>query len=179
MDRPDKSSDESRGQSSPSWAGVLVLYCLAAGLMAAMLEMERSQYAAERDHARLTATSYALAEARQEDLGRNLSDGQTRIIHLTATEPRFLAGALALNESLHWGALFCDGLGPRDMGQPFKIWSIGAGGAATQLSEIRPAPGVSVYPFEWASDVSPIQRVEITAGSGAAGAAAIFSGSLQ
>ncbi len=166
--------------SRQSWAGVLVLACLAIGLLAAMLEMERARANSERDYARVTSTTYVLQQARLEDLGKNLADGNTRIVHLQSSGIAQSAGAaLALNQNLHWGALFYDGLAPLDGAKPYEIWAIGAGGAATELSAVAPESGVSVYPFSWTGDPGPIGRIEINSGDRAAGAALIFNGSLQ
>ena len=156
-----------------------MLYCLAAGLLAAMLEVERSRFAAEREYSRVTATSYGIAEARQEDLGTKLADGRTRMLHLAAPNSRSIVGALALNEPLHWGALFCDQLPPLESRRQYEIWSIAPGGAATRLAGIQAAPGVSIYPFQWTDDAPASQRIEITDGNRASGAAVIFAGSLQ
>jgi hypothetical protein len=179
MQGPDHFSNENLAQGPPTWAAALVFSCLATGLFAAMLEVEESQFRSERDHAKLTETSYGVAEARQEDLGRFLADGRTLMIHLSTESPGLSAGAMALNESAHWGALFCDGLPALDSGKEFEIWTIAAGGEATRLGSFQPKPGVSVYQFQWNEDVLPAVRVEITAGERSGGAAVVFDKSLQ
>jgi hypothetical protein len=70
----------------PSWAGILVLACLALGLMAAMLELERSQSLSDRRYAKATATSYVVQQARLEDLGKNFADKNTQLIHLQSSQ---------------------------------------------------------------------------------------------
>ena len=163
-----------------SWGGVLILACLGMGLLAAMVEIERSRANSERDYARATSTTYVLQQARLEDLGKNLADGNTRIVHLQSSGiAQSGPAALALNENLRWGALFCDRLAPLDGGKPYEIWAIGGNGAPTELSGVAPQSGVSVYPFTWSSDPGRIKRVEIDSGDRAAGAALIFQGSIQ
>jgi hypothetical protein len=164
----------------PSWAGILVLACLALGLMAAMLELERSQSLSDRRYAKATATSYVVQQARLEDLGKNFADKNTQLIHLQSSPDRPMPGAaLALNETLHSGDLFCDGLLPLDSGRKYQVWGIAAGGAATHLGDVKAEPGVSVYPFSWTPDLTGMARIEINSGDRAAGATMIYVGSLQ
>jgi hypothetical protein len=166
--------------SRQSWSGVLVLACLAIGLLAAMLEMERSRANSERDYARATSTTYVLQQARLEDLGKNLADQNTRIVRLQSLgNAQSGSAALALNQNLRWGALFYDALAPLDGGKPYEIWAVGPSGTATELSGVAPEPGISVYPFSWTIDPGPISRIEINSGDRAAGAALIFNGSIQ
>jgi hypothetical protein len=164
----------------PSWAGILVLACLALGLLAAMVELERSQSLSDRQYAKATATSYIVQQARLEDLGKTLADKNTRLIHLQSSADHSMAGAaLAVNQTLHSADLFCDGLLPLDSDQKYQVWGITPDGAATHLGDVTAEPGVSVYPFSWTPDLTGLARIEINSGDRAAGATISYFGSLQ
>jgi hypothetical protein len=172
--------ESNRGENRQSWAGALVLTCLALGFLAAMLELEQARTNAAREYAKATATSYVLQQARNEDLGKNLADENTRLVHLQSNEDsQPLGAALALNEKLDWGALFCDALTPLGAGAKYEVWGLGTGGTATQLGAIAPEAGQSVYPFSWTGSVTGVQRIEINSGDRAGGATLIYTGSLQ
>jgi hypothetical protein len=161
-----------------TWAGVLILSCLAIGLLCAMFELECSQVNSERDEAKLTAAGYVLQQARQEDFGKYLADGNTRLIHLQSSTDAAQAAGLAINQPLHWGTLLCDSLVPLNPGQQYEIWAIGAGGETTRLAGVTAQAGISVYPFQWNSAVS-ILRIEVNAGARTDGGVLIYAGSLQ
>jgi hypothetical protein len=165
--------------SQTSWSGTLIFACLVIGLLAGMLELERSRYKSERDRAMQMMTSVELLQAREERLGKNLSDNGTQLIRLSSSlESGPQTASLAYNLTLRWGALICDQLPPLPDGQHYQIWAV-TGGNAIQLADIDPKPGVSVYPFHFDSTGDKFDRIEITAGPRATDQPALFTGDLN
>jgi hypothetical protein len=170
----------SRTRDDSSWAGTIIICCLAIGFLGAMIQFERARYGSELNRAYQLATSVELAQADQETLGRNLSDPNTVLVHLSgfaATDGH--ASALAFNLPLRWGALLCDRLTKLPDGQHYEVWAIlnGSPDNAALIAVLDSEPGVSVYPFHFQSDIVSADRIEITAGPRSA-AAPVLNGEI-
>jgi len=165
---------------SSSWAGVLIICCLALGFLAAMFHWEQARYQTERDRAATLLTAAELGMARAESLGRNLADPRTRLIHLSGPLLTEAGGAaLAYNEAIHWAALFCDRLPRLDSGRHYEIWAGADQSQWVRLASIDAEPGTSVYAFHWSAAPGRLQRIEISAGPRVSQQPPLLSGQIQ
>jgi hypothetical protein len=148
-----------------TWAGTVIIACLAIGLLSAICRFEMARLQAEREHAMNLAGEASLIEGQQEDLGKLLSDPETRLISLSATNYSDLRGAtMAWNGRLQRAVLFCDKLPILGDADQYEIWVADSAGTFSRLGGVDAHPGVSVYPIRFAALTSPISRLEITAG---------------
>src|SRR5215469_16800728 len=85
--------------STTSWTPILILTCLALGFTASAVEYERARAVGERSRASVLAADNSVAHGRMEDLGKFLSDSQTRWIRLTSPDH-----ASALHAVVAWNA---------------------------------------------------------------------------
>jgi len=165
---------------SSSWAGVLIICCLALGFLAAMFHWEQTRYQTERDRASTLLTAAELSAARAESLGRNMADPRTRLIYLSGPLLADVRGAtLAYNEAIHWAALFCDRLPILEAGRHYEIWAGDDQVQWTRLASIDPEPGTSVYPFYWSAAPGRPQRIEISAGPRLSQQQSLLGGPIQ
>jgi hypothetical protein len=145
-----------------------------------MVQFERARYGNELNRAYRLVTSVELAEADRETFGRNLSDPNTVLIHLSgfaSTDGH--TAAMAFNIPLRWGALLCDQLTKLPDGQHYKVWAVSNGDPENPvlLTAFDSQLGVSVYPFHFQNQVLSADRIEITAGP-RSGLAPILNGEI-
>lgn len=165
---------------SSSWAGVLIVCCLALGFLAAMFHWQQTRYQTERDRAGTLLTAAELSMARAESLGRNMADPRTRLIRLSGPMLAETGGAaLAYNEAIHWAALFCDQLPVLDSGRHYEIWAGDDEAPWARLASIDAQPGTSVYAFHWSAAPGRLQRIEISAGPRLSRQQPLLSGRIQ
>jgi hypothetical protein len=153
------------GTPPSSRAGTLVFACLAIGLLASVVQMQRLRIRNEQQRANVMATTADLYAGRSQELGQLMADSHTQLIRLMPGEMSDMHSAsMVWNGSRLRGALFCDQLPIQNAGQSYEIWAVDAGGGASQLADVNAEPGVSVYPFH--SAVVPVRpdRFEITDG---------------
>jgi hypothetical protein len=105
-----------------------------------------------------------LVAGQQEELGRLLSDSQTRQAPLAPTPGSAVRYAtFAWNDEKGQGALFCDQLEPLPAGSRYQIWAGSTESAdATRLAELDARPGVAVYPFSLPRRLGPTPQLRLT-----------------
>ncbi|MGA2583447.1 MAG: hypothetical protein ABSG31_09240 [Tepidisphaeraceae bacterium] len=177
--RPDSGRDNSNSNVQ-TWAGTVVIACMAIGLLSAICRFEMARLQAERERAMNLAGEASLVEAQQEDLGKLLSDPDTRLIPLSATNYSDLRGAtMAWNERLQRAVLFCDKLPILGDADQYEIWVADSSGTFSRLGGVDAHPGVSVYPIRFAALASPMSRLEITAGPRELAKGPVLVGEIQ
>jgi hypothetical protein len=175
--RPDGYANAHR--KSSGWGAVLVIACLAIGLLAAAVQMLREQLRTEEYRANEMNTSAVFVESQAENLGKFMADPHTVLVGMSGSSGSAVHSAsLAWNPAQNSGVLFCDELPIFDASRQYEIWSTGDAGSASRLAEIRAKPGTSVYPFKAIPTSGDVSRFEITAGPRVPGQAPILAGSL-
>jgi hypothetical protein len=165
--RPDSGRDNSNSNVQ-TWAGTVVIACMAIGLLSAICRFEMARLQAERERAMNLAGEASLVEAQQEDLGKLLSDYSD------------LRGAtMAWNERLQRAVLFCDKLPILGDADQYEIWVADSSGTFSRLGGVDAHPGVSVYPIRFAALASPMSRLEITAGPRELAKGPVLVGEIQ
>jgi hypothetical protein len=178
--------DAQRPAASPTaggrsgWAGVLVFACLALGFAASAVQYERVAVTSQRNRAEILATADSRVEGQLEDLGKFLSDPQTRMIRLTGSAGSPVANAvIAWNTAARRGYLLCDQLPVLDSGNGYELWALHGGDEAVKIATIVAKAGDSVYLFQaWRAMDGKI-RLQITAGPRSSGKPPILAGEIQ
>jgi hypothetical protein len=166
------------GVPSPVWAVILVLACLALGLVGGVVQWERGRADVEQRRAVSMAVHDSLLQAQREDLGKLLADPQTRMVRLLPSDgSRVTQAVIAWNPAQQTGFLFCDQLPALDSGVSYEIWAT-RDAEPSPISRIDARPGLSVYRFRPDGGLNAVRRWEITAGPRSADAAPILVGVL-
>src|SRR5580658_4548372 len=109
------------------WAGSLILACLGLGFAASAVEFERVAATAQRNRANTLAAVDSVYEGRLEDIGKFLSDPQTRLIRLAPSDDAGISSAVvAWNAAAQRGYLLCDDLPVLNSGNNYEMWAISA-----------------------------------------------------
>jgi hypothetical protein len=180
MNGPDeKRPAYDRGGAYPSRPGTLVFACLAIGLLASAVQVQRLRIHNEQQRATVMATTADLYAGKSQELGQLMADSHTQLIRLSSAENSPVRGAsMAWNAGRRRGALFCDQLPIQNAGQSYEIWAVDAGGSASQMADVKAEPGVSVYPFRSAVGTANANRFEVTDGPRLPGQGPILSGAV-
>ncbi|MGD0768827.1 MAG: anti-sigma factor [Tepidisphaeraceae bacterium] len=162
------------------WAGLLIFACLALGFAGSAVQYERVAATSQRNRAEVLATADSRVEGQLEDLGKLLSDPQTRMIRLTGLPGSSVANAvIAWNGAARRGYLLCDQLPVLDSGSGYELWMLHGGDEAVKIASIVAKAGQSVYLFQaWGAMDGKI-RLEITAGKRSTGKAPILAGEIE
>jgi hypothetical protein len=162
------------------WAGVLVFACLALGFAGSAVQYERVAATNQRNRAELLATADSRMEGQLEDLGKLLSDPQTRMVRLTGLPGSSVANAvIAWNAAARRGYLLCDQLPVLDSGSGYELWALHGGDEAVKIATIVARAGDSVYLFQAWRQMDGKIRLEITAGARSPGKPPILSGEIE
>ena len=160
------------------WLSLLVLACLAMGFAASAVQYERIAATNQRNRAELLATADSRMEGQLEDLGKFLSQPQTRIIRLTGSAGSSIANAvIAWNAAAGRGYLLCDQLPVLDCG--YEIWVLHGGDDPVKIATIVAKAGDSVYLFQALGAMDGKIRLEITAGPRSSDKPPILVGEIE
>jgi hypothetical protein len=162
-----------------TWAATIVIACLALGFMGAIIQSLGRALGREQNIANQTKSAAEYAQSINEDVGKLLADPQTKLVRLTSASLLSADAAIAWNGARHDGALFCDQLPMLPASQPYEIWAIGGADQGAKVVEVRPEPGVSVYPFHYSDTPERLTRFEITAGARDAARQPVLTGTIQ
>jgi hypothetical protein len=164
-----------------NWGATLIIACLALGLSAGVIQLERAQIAQQRNRMAAVTAAASLRESQEEDLGKLLADPETRLVPFEA-DAAIGQATVAWNERLQQGAIFCDHLPISDSGQPYAVVAYdsppgqpatdqpGSGhagkdrtitGQSRQIATLQVRPGVSVYFFSSGSPIHLVRRIEV------------------
>jgi len=162
------------------WAGVLILACLALGFAGSAVQYERVAATSERNRAEILAAADSRTEGQLEDLGKLLSDPQTRMVRMAGLPGSSVANAvIAWNAGARRGYLLCDQLPVLDSGGGYELWALHGGDEPVKIATIVAKAGDSVYLFQaWRAMDGKI-RLEITAGARSSGKAPILAGEIE
>jgi hypothetical protein len=161
------------------WAGSLILACLGLGFAASAVEYERVAATAQRNRADTLAAMDSVHEGRLEDVGKFLSNPQTRLIRLAPSDDAAVSSAvIAWNSAEQRGYLFCDELPVLDTGERYELWAVGAANPV-KLASIEARVGSSVYAFQAETAIAGKTRVEVTAGARSGNKVAILAGEID
>jgi hypothetical protein len=168
-------------RSSFSWTPVFIFTCLALGFAASAVEYERARAVGERGRASVLAADNSVTHGQMEDLGKFLSDSQTRWIRLTNPDHGSpLHAVVAWKGAALSGYLFCDQLPALDAGSDYQLWTRSSSAEPQSIATIAPEAGVSVYPFHFQSGALVIgNRLEMTAGPRSNANSAILAGEIE
>lgn len=169
----------SAGGRISTWAATVVIACLALGFLGSMIHSLSQELGRQQNVAHGFRVDADAAQGQSEETGRLLADPQTQLVHLTSASHLASDASIAWNGARHDGALFCDNLPVLPASQAYEIWAIGRADQGEKVVEIRPAPGVSVYPFHYSDALERLSRFEITAGSRDAVKPPVLMGALQ
>jgi hypothetical protein len=177
-------SEAERGRSAinariSTWAVTVVFACLALGFLGSMVESLSRQLGQQQKLANQSKTNAEYAQSLNEDMGKLLADPQTQLVRLSSPTLSSANAAIAWNASRHDGALLCDTLPLLPASQAYEIWAISPSDQGAKVVELRPAPGVSVYPFHYSDAAARLSRFEVTAGSRDAAKPPLLSGTVQ
>ena len=162
------------------WAAPLILACLGLGFAASAVEYERVVATAQRDRADALAAIDSVYEGRLEDIGKFLSDPQTRLIRLAPSEDASISGAvIAFNGPEQRGYLLCDDLPMLGSGDNYEMWAIGAGAVPVKIASFEAKVGHSVYSFQARAAIGGKTRLEVTAGARSHGKVAVLAGEID
>jgi len=164
-----------------AWPTVVIFACLAVGFLASAVEFQRSTIQTQRQQSQVLATADSEVEGRMEDVGKFLSDPQTKYIHLTGSDGQPASHAvIAWNPAQQSGYLFCDQLPVLDPGIGYELWGLRPSADPVKIASVQPAAGTSVYPFRIRDHGFEIgNRIEITAGPRSATNSALLSGQVD
>jgi hypothetical protein len=176
-----RSEAEARRNSTPisTWAVSVIFACLALGFLGSAIGSLSRELGHEQHQANVSKTAAQFAEGLNEDMGKLLADPHTQLVRLSSGALLSADAAIAWNGTTHDGALFCDKLPMLDSPQAYEIWAIAGSDQGAKLGEVRPAPGVSVYPFHYSDGLDHLSRFEVTAGSREAGKPPVLTGAVQ
>jgi hypothetical protein len=162
-----------------TWAVTVIFACLAIGFMGSMIESLSHHLGQQQKLANQSKTDAEYAQSQSEDVGKLLADPQTQLVRLTSTTLASANAAIAWNASRHDGALFCDTLPLLPQAQAYEIWAVSPSDQGAKVVDVRPSPGVSVYPFHYSDATARLSRFEVTAGSRDATKPPLLSGTVQ
>jgi hypothetical protein len=162
-----------------TWAATVVIACLALGFLGSMVQSLSRELGREQNLANGSKSVAEYAQSLNEDVGKLLADPRTQLVRLSSPSLLAADASIAWNGARHDGALFCDKLPLLPSSQAYEIWAIGRADQGAKMVEVRPAPGVSVYPFHYSDAVERLSRFEVTAGSRDAAKPPVFAGTIQ
>ncbi|MGD0387943.1 MAG: anti-sigma factor [Tepidisphaeraceae bacterium] len=163
-----------------NWSGLLVFACLALGFVASAVQYERVAATSQRDRAEILATADSRMEGQLEDLGKLLSDPQTRMVRLTGSPGSSVANAvIAWNAAARRGYLLCDQLPVLDSGSGYELWALHGGDDPVKIATIVAKAGDSVYLFQAWGEMDGKIRLQITAGPRSSDKPPILAGEIQ
>jgi hypothetical protein len=157
---------------------LLIFACLALGFAASAVQYERLAATSQRNRAELLATADSRTEGQLEDLGKFLSQPQTRMIRLTGPAGSSVANAaIAWNAATGRGYLLCDQLPVLDGG--YEIWLLHGHDDPVKIATLSAKAGQSVYLFQAWREMDGKIRLQITAGPRSSGKAPILAGEIE
>jgi hypothetical protein len=164
-----------------AWPTVVIFACLALGFLASAVEFQRTTIQTQRQQTQVLATADSEVEGRMEDVGKFLSDPQTKNIHLLGADGQAVSHAvIAWNAAQQSGYLFCDQLPVLDTGIGYELWGLRPSADPVKIASVQATAGTSVYPFRIRDHGMEIgNRIEITAGPRSATNSALLSGQVD
>jgi hypothetical protein len=159
---------------------LLIFACLALGFAASAVQYERIAATSQRNRAELLATADSRMEGQLEDLGKLLSEPQTRMIRLTGSPGSSVANAvIAWNAAARRGYLLCDQLPVLDSGSGYELWALHGSDDPVKIATIVAKAGDSVYLFQAWREMEGKIRLQITAGPRSSGKPPILVGDIE
>lgn len=162
-----------------TWAVTVIIACLALGFMGSIIQSLGRALGRQQNITNTARTAADYAQSVDEDVGKLLADPQTKLVRLTSPSQLTADAAIAWNEARRDGALFCDKLPLLPASQSYEIWAIGRSDKGAKVVEVRPAPGVSIYPFHYSDASVHLIRFEVTAGAPDATRPPALAGTVQ
>jgi hypothetical protein len=171
-----RSGAERRSAPIGTWAVTVVFACLALGFMGSVIRSLSNKLGQEQNATNSSRTAEQFAAGMNEDMGRLMADPQTQLVRLSSGNQLAADASIAWNAQRQDGALFCDSLPVLPASQAYEIWAIDGSDKGAKVVEVRPEPGVSVYPFHYSESGGKLAKFELTAGKDRT---AVLSGSVQ
>jgi len=162
-----------------TWAVTVIFACLALGFLGSIISSLGRELGQQQNQAKVSKTAAQFAEGLNEDVGKLLADPHTQLVKLSSGALLSADAAIAWNGARHDGALFCDKLPMLDSPLAYEIWAVDGSDQGTKLAEVKPAPGVSVYPFHYSDSLDHLSRFEVTSGARVAGKQPVLTGAVQ